>query len=66
VAAVGVSVARNLRQIEQNVAEVHESYARGEQTLAKIRTNVLLGSIYLRDALIDGAGFRDERRTATS
>jgi signal transduction histidine kinase len=61
----GYQLARNLRQIEQNVAEVHESYARGEQTLSKIRTNVLLGSIYLRDALIDGAvprreAYRDE------
>jgi len=56
---------RNLQQIEQNVADVHAAYARGEQTLSKIRTNVLLGSIYLRDALIDGAvvrrdAYRDE------
>jgi len=34
---------------------VHESYARGEQTLSKIRTNILFGSIYLRDALFDGS-----------
>src|SRR6185503_7941476 len=34
---------------------VHEQYVRGEQTLSKVRTNVLLGSIYLRDALIDTA-----------
>jgi len=32
---------------------LHESYVRGEQTLSRIRTNILLGSIYLRDALID-------------
>jgi hypothetical protein len=44
---------RSLQEIEQNVSDVHESYVRGEQTLSKIRTNVLLGSIYLRDALID-------------
>ena len=54
----GYQLVRNLTQIEQNVANVHNSYVRGEQTLSKIRTNVLLGSIYLRDALIDGAATR--------
>lgn len=54
----GYQLVRSLQQIEQNVASVHDSYARGEQTLSKIRTNVLLGSIYLRDALIDGATAR--------
>src|SRR5436190_5645505 len=56
----GYQLVRSLRQIEQNVTEVHEAYVRGEQTLSKIRTNVLLGSIYLRDALIDGATVRRE------
>lgn len=56
----GYQLVRSLRQIEQNVTDVHESYVRGEQTLSKIRTNVLLGSIYLRDALIDGATVRRE------
>jgi signal transduction histidine kinase len=54
----GYQLVRNLQQIEHNVADVHNSYVRGEQTLSKIRTNVLLGSIYLRDALIDGAAIR--------
>lgn len=61
----GYQLVRNLQQIERNVADVHDSYVRGEQTLSKIRTNVLLGSIYLRDALIDGTvtggdAYRDE------
>ena len=51
----GYELVRSLRQIEQNVVSVHASYVRGEQTLSGIRTDVLLGSIYLRDALIDGA-----------
>ncbi len=51
----GYELVRSLQQIERNVSSVHESDVRGEQTLSKIRTNVLLGSIYLRDALIDGA-----------
>jgi signal transduction histidine kinase len=49
----GYQLVHNLRRIEQNVTTVHESYVRGEQTLSRIRTNILLGSIYLRDALID-------------
>src|ERR1044071_3188124 len=61
----GYQLVRSLRTIEQSVTSVHDSYVRGEQTLSKIRTNVLLGSIYLRDALIDGAvtsrdAYRDE------
>ena len=61
----GYQLLRSLEQIERNVASVHDSYVRGDQTLSKIRTNVLLGSIYLRDALIDGSTprrdtYRDE------
>jgi len=59
----GYQLVRSLVQIEQSVTSVHESYVRGEQTLSKVRTNVLLGSIYLRDALIDGASaHREEYR----
>jgi signal transduction histidine kinase len=61
----GYQLRRSLGDIEQSVASVHEQYVRGEQTLSKVRTNVLLGSIYLRDALIDTApanrqGYRNE------
>jgi len=56
----GYQLVRSLHTIEQNVTSVHDSYVRGEQTLSKIRTNVLLGSIYLRDALIDGETARRE------
>src|SRR5436190_10053081 len=51
----GYQLGRSLQDIERSVASVHEQYVRGEQTLSKVRTNVLLGSIYLRDALIDTA-----------
>jgi signal transduction histidine kinase len=54
----GYQLVRSLQQIEQNVASAHDSYVRGHETLSKVRTNVLLGSIYLRDALIDGATAR--------
>jgi signal transduction histidine kinase len=49
----GYQQRRSLQNIERSVATVHEQYVRGEQTLSKVRTNVLLGSIFLRDALID-------------
>jgi signal transduction histidine kinase len=51
-AAWGIQLVRALQEIERNAANVHASYVRGEQTLSRVRTNVLLGSIYLRDALI--------------
>lgn len=60
----GYQLGRSLNNIERSVASVHEQYVRGEQTLSKVRTSVLLGSIYLRDALIDtAAAHRDEYRT---
>ena len=61
----GYQLGRSLQNIEKSVSSVHEQYVRGEQTLSRVRTNVLLGSIYLRDALIDSApenrdGYRAE------
>ena len=58
----GYQLVHSLQRIEQNVTIVHESYVRGERTLSKVRTNILLGSIYLRDALIDGSR-RESYRT---
>jgi signal transduction histidine kinase len=56
----GYQLLRNLERIQDNLQRVQQSYARGEQALIKVRTNVLLGSIYLRDALIDSAAPRRE------
>ena len=56
----GYQLFRGLQQIEQSVSTIHDSHLRGEQTLSKLRTNVLFGSIYLRDALVDGATARRE------
>ncbi|MBI3048907.1 MAG: hypothetical protein HYY76_11430 [Acidobacteria bacterium] len=44
---------RSLRDVERRVVAVHDAAYRGDQVLTTIRTSVLLGSIYLRDALID-------------
>jgi signal transduction histidine kinase len=44
---------RSLREVQGGVTDVHASLQRGEEVLTTVRTSVLLGSIYLRDALID-------------
>jgi signal transduction histidine kinase len=66
----GYELVRNLADAEQRVNDVHAAFIEGEETLSAIRTSVLLGSIYLRDALIDTTGtrqyYRDELRTIRS
>jgi len=60
----GYQLVQDVTNIRERVAEVQQGYASGEQSLLRIRTNVLLGSIYLRDALIDaGAADRGYYRT---
>lgn len=56
----GYQLVQNLRHIENNVEGLQRNYVRGEQALSRVRTNVLLGSIYLRDTLIDSAPTRRE------
>lgn len=51
----GFELIRGLGEIERTVTSIQESYERGEHILVQLRTNVLLGSISLRDAMIDGA-----------
>jgi signal transduction histidine kinase len=62
-AASGLQLLRALREIERDATRVHASYVRGERMLTRVRTNVLLGSIYLRDAFIEtGAVQREASR----
>ena len=61
----GYDLVRGLEQLETRVAETRTSFVRGEQVLSTIRTSVLLGSVYLRDALVDSGAitrqyYRDE------
>jgi signal transduction histidine kinase len=61
----GYELVRSLHDVETSVIETHAAFARDERTLSTVRTSVLLGSIYLRDALIDSGGitrqyYRDE------
>jgi signal transduction histidine kinase len=66
----GYELVRNLSDAEQRVNDVHAAFVRSEETLSAVRTSVLLGSIYLRDALIDTTGtrqyYRDELRKIRS
>ena len=52
--AWGYQLTRSLDETERNVAASQAAHLHAEQVLLKVRTNVLLGSIYLRDALIAG------------
>jgi len=56
----GYQLVRSLEQIEADSVTMHDAHVRGEQILLHVRTNVLLGSIYLRDAIIDGPSPRLE------
>jgi signal transduction histidine kinase len=49
----GYQLIRSLQDVESRVNAMHESFVRGERTRSAVRNNVLLGSIYLRDALVD-------------
>jgi signal transduction histidine kinase len=57
---LGYQLIQNLSHIQSNVESLRRDYIRGQQALSTVRTNVLLGSIYLRDALIDSAADRRE------
>ena len=46
-------LARGVTDVENRVTEARDTFIRGERALSTIRTSVLLGSIYLRDALVD-------------
>jgi len=50
--ASGYQLVASIREAEAGRATLHQSFVRGEQVLSTITTRVLLGSIYLRDALI--------------
>lgn len=58
----GVQLLRALDEIERHAVSVQASSARAERILTRVRTNVLLGSIYLRDAFIESG---TERREAS-
>ena len=70
-AFAGYELIRSVRGVEQQVAAAHHSFTRVSDILSTIRRNVLMGSIYVRDVLIDPASvaresYRDELRDLRS
>ena len=63
----GYQLIRSVRDVEGQVAAAHAAFARDSDILSVIRRNVLMGSIYVRDVLIDPTllareTYRDELR----
>ena len=51
--ASSADIVRRLDEVERRAANVSNAYRRAEQSLTTVRAQVLHGSIYLRDALLD-------------
>jgi signal transduction histidine kinase len=51
--ASGADIVRRLNDVERRAADVSRGFRRAEQSLTTVRIQVLLGSVYLRDALLD-------------
>jgi signal transduction histidine kinase len=59
----GVYFTRRMAEVERRAAAINERYLRAQDRLSTVRAQVLLGSVYLRDALMDPkAGGHDEYR----
>ena len=63
----GYGLIRSLGAVERQNAVAIGAFAHGRDTLSRIRQNVLLGSLYVRDALIDSGrnareNYREELR----
>jgi len=59
--ASGYELVRSLRDVDRRLEASRGDFQRGQDVLTAVRTNVLLGSIYLRDALIDRESHEDYR-----
>jgi signal transduction histidine kinase len=49
----GYYQARQIAQLEEKSRAISERYKRGQQLLSTVRTQLLVGSVYVRDALLD-------------
>ena len=58
--ASGYELVRSLREADRRLEASRTDFQRGQDVLTTIRTNVLLGSVYLRDALIDRTPASDD------
>src|SRR5262245_21702704 len=60
----GVELIRRVTAVQSREATSRVAYGRAEQMLLMVRTNVLLGSIYLRDAIIEQDPVRRQQHRA--
>jgi len=60
----GLELIRRVTAVQSRVATARLAYGRAEQMLLMVRTNVLLGSIYLRDAIIEQDPARRQQHRA--
>jgi signal transduction histidine kinase len=49
----GYHFTRRIGEVEQRAAAINSRYTRGQELLGTVRAQVLLGSVYVRDALLD-------------
>jgi signal transduction histidine kinase len=56
----GYELVRRLAALEQRTQAEHEVALNGARVLTTVRTNVLLGSIFLRDAIIDNRSMSED------
>src|SRR3990172_2362646 len=61
--AAGYYFTRRISDIETRTAAINARYIQAQELLSTVRTQVLLGSVYVRDALLEpssaAAGYRD-------
>ena len=57
----GVQLTRRMAEVEQQAAAINERYMRAQELIANVRPQVLLASVWVRDALLD-PGLIDESR----
>ena len=67
----GYELIRSVQDVERQVAAAHDAFRRDSDILSTVRRNVLMGSVYVRDVLIDPGSvareqYRDELRTLRS
>ena len=60
----GVELMRRVSTVQSRVATARLAYGRAEQVLLMVRTNVLVGSIYLRDAIFEQDSARRKQHRA--
>ena len=50
---IGYQFSQRMDELEQRASEINATYMHGQELLAIVRAQILLGSVYARDALLD-------------